>query len=274
MQASILRPHRVRPAPRGNVFHSPRRPDRRFLAAGNGDRTFRDLPRDTRRHPGRSGSDGQRRLNAGAVLYLYAGRLCLHGRYIARHVIRASNIADPTDFAATQPFYSARTRIAPRFQERSLPGGAQKSLPETKKTVSLCPHRKAQIVFAAGIFKRAKNATGCSAVRLAHLLWEQGVAGSNPVSPTGNGRTFRLCRFLLKDASSTTDFASLNDNRQHSPPKESITAVCNKPRNFTSCGASFQRKRRSSGESLSSWRILRFRMILRIQYSAMSKTIS
>ena len=219
MQASILRPHRVRPAPRGNVFHSPRRPDRRFLAAGNGDRTFRDLPRDTRRHPGRSGSDGQRRLNAGAVLYLYAGRLCLHGRYIARHVIRASNIADPTDFAATQPFYSARTRIAPRFQERSLPGGAQKSLPETKKTVSLCPHRKAQIVFAAGIFKRAKNATGCSAVRLAHLLWEQGVAGSNPVSPTGNGRTFRLCRFLLKDASSTTDSAILNEQQAAFAPK-------------------------------------------------------
>ena len=26
--------------------------------------------------------------------------------------------------------------------------------------------------------------TGCSAVRLAHLLWEQGVAGSNPATPT------------------------------------------------------------------------------------------
>ncbi len=101
VQASILRPHRVRPAPRGNVFHFPQRPDRRFLAAGNGNRIFRDLPRDTRRHPGRSGSDGQRRLNAGAVLYLYAGRLCLHGRHVARHVTRASNIADPTDFAAT-----------------------------------------------------------------------------------------------------------------------------------------------------------------------------
>ena len=25
---------------------------------------------------------------------------------------------------------------------------------------------------------------GCSAVRLAHLLWEQGVAGSNPATPT------------------------------------------------------------------------------------------
>ena len=28
------------------------------------------------------------------------------------------------------------------------------------------------------------NGTGCSAVRLAHLLWEQGVTGSNPVTPT------------------------------------------------------------------------------------------
>ena len=28
--------------------------------------------------------------------------------------------------------------------------------------------------------------SGCSAVRLAHLLWEQGVVGSNPATPTGN----------------------------------------------------------------------------------------
>ena len=26
--------------------------------------------------------------------------------------------------------------------------------------------------------------SGCSAVRLAHLLWEQGVDGSNPFTPT------------------------------------------------------------------------------------------
>ena len=29
-----------------------------------------------------------------------------------------------------------------------------------------------------------KSNTGCSAVRLAHLLWEQGVPGSNPGIPT------------------------------------------------------------------------------------------
>ena len=28
--------------------------------------------------------------------------------------------------------------------------------------------------------------TGCSAVRLAHLLWEQGVEGSNPFTPTAD----------------------------------------------------------------------------------------
>ena len=28
------------------------------------------------------------------------------------------------------------------------------------------------------------NVAGCSAVRLAHLLWEQGVVGSNPATPT------------------------------------------------------------------------------------------
>ena len=28
------------------------------------------------------------------------------------------------------------------------------------------------------------NSSGCSAVRLAYLLWEQGVVGSNPTTPT------------------------------------------------------------------------------------------
>ena len=31
---------------------------------------------------------------------------------------------------------------------------------------------------------QSKKRTGCSAVRLAHLLWEQGVPGSNPGTPT------------------------------------------------------------------------------------------
>ena len=33
--------------------------------------------------------------------------------------------------------------------------------------------------------------SGCSAVRLAHLLWEQGVTGSNPVTPTDRKHLFR-----------------------------------------------------------------------------------
>ena len=36
--------------------------------------------------------------------------------------------------------------------------------------------------------------TGCSAVRLAHLLWEQGVPGSNPGTPT---REETICGFLF-----------------------------------------------------------------------------
>ena len=32
--------------------------------------------------------------------------------------------------------------------------------------------------------EKIKKDSGCSAVRLAHLLWEQGVVGSNPATPT------------------------------------------------------------------------------------------
>ena len=35
-------------------------------------------------------------------------------------------------------------------------------------------------IFAPAFTKQS----GCSAVRLAHLLWEQGVVGSNPATPT------------------------------------------------------------------------------------------
>jgi hypothetical protein len=40
--------------------------------------------------------------------------------------------------------------------------------------------------FALSFEKRSSfyEETGCSAARLAHLLWEQGVAGSNPATPT------------------------------------------------------------------------------------------
>ena len=37
--------------------------------------------------------------------------------------------------------------------------------------------------------------SGCSAVRLAHLLWEQGVVGSNPATPTINKPL--IIRYLL-----------------------------------------------------------------------------
>ena len=38
--------------------------------------------------------------------------------------------------------------------------------------------------------------SGCSAVRLAHLLWEQGVVGSNPATPTSL-RNWQLQFFRL-----------------------------------------------------------------------------
>ena len=40
--------------------------------------------------------------------------------------------------------------------------------------------------------------SGCSAVRLAHLLWEQGVVGSNPATPTdkNQGVTVKCSSFF------------------------------------------------------------------------------
>ena len=40
------------------------------------------------------------------------------------------------------------------------------------------------IKYFAYLCTRKQDSTGCSAVRLAHLLWEQGVPGSNPGIPT------------------------------------------------------------------------------------------
>ena len=39
--------------------------------------------------------------------------------------------------------------------------------------------------------------TGCSAVRLAHLLWEQGVSGSNPGIPTKKENSLLFSFFCI-----------------------------------------------------------------------------
>ena len=39
--------------------------------------------------------------------------------------------------------------------------------------------------------------SGYGAVRLAHLLWEQGVEGSNPFAPTENQGVTRVCDSLF-----------------------------------------------------------------------------
>ena len=41
-------------------------------------------------------------------------------------------------------------------------------------------------------FKNELIVSGCSAVRLAHLLWEQGVVGSNPATPTKKNQLFTM----------------------------------------------------------------------------------
>ncbi len=39
--------------------------------------------------------------------------------------------------------------------------------------------------------------SGCSAVRLAHLLWEQGVASSNLATPTRKAQTLNKCLCMM-----------------------------------------------------------------------------
>ena len=43
--------------------------------------------------------------------------------------------------------------------------------------------------------------TGCSAVRLAHLLWEQGVVSSNPTTPTMKYRLMAVFFYALSEIS-------------------------------------------------------------------------
>ena len=53
--------------------------------------------------------------------------------------------------------------------------------------------------------------SGCSAVRLAHLLWEQGVVGSNPATPTkkkGNLSSTMSCLSFYIHFSSKRVFSS------------------------------------------------------------------
>ena len=56
-----------------------------------------------------------------------------------------------------------------------------KVVENVRKVVKKFGILKKTITFAP---RNTKGTTGCSAVRLAHLLWEQGVPGSNPGIPT------------------------------------------------------------------------------------------
>ena len=57
-----------------------------------------------------------------------------------------------------------------------------------KKSLQTFAYIKKSRTFASLLRDKAiekiKKDSGCSAVRLAHLLWEQGVVGSNPATPT------------------------------------------------------------------------------------------
>lgn len=54
------------------------------------------------------------------------------------------------------------------------------------------------------------NRSGYSAVRLAYLLWEQGVVGSNPTTPTIKTRSFNKLRVFYLLLSQ----ACLNEEKQ------------------------------------------------------------
>ncbi len=45
--------------------------------------------------------------------------------------------------------------------------------------------------------RKSTGFSGCSAVRLAHLLWEQGVVGSNPATPTTKRQSSKMVAFFV-----------------------------------------------------------------------------
>ena len=62
--------------------------------------------------------------------------------------------------------------------------------------------------------------SGCSAVRLAHLLWEQGVVGSNPATPTdeNQGVTVKCSSFFVARMGAvelTVDLDNVNQDVNH-----------------------------------------------------------
>ena len=66
-------------------------------------------------------------------------------------------------------------------------------------------------------FQNTDNSSGCSAARLAHLLWEQGVAGSNLATPTTCKRNQgNLVPFLFRMVLSLKNTCVLN-KILHSP---------------------------------------------------------
>ncbi len=73
--------------------------------------------------------------------------------------------------------------------------GGRKNMKLRQKTIKYLQYREKRHTFASLFSKHS----GCSAVRLAHLLWEQGVASSNPATPTSQAEysRVRLCSALL-----------------------------------------------------------------------------
>ena len=81
---------------------------------------------------------------------------------------------------------------------------------------------------------RKKETTGCSAVRLAHLLWEQGVPGSNPGTPTEITRVQKSALvFSYHNTINNTPTPNITPLHRPTPPQNIIgfRAIRNLTRN-------------------------------------------
>jgi hypothetical protein len=76
-------------------------------------------------------------------------------------------------------------QIAGNFAERIISVKVRYGLRDSIRFANIdVPRAIEQHDFVSWVQLEKHGKTGCSAAWLAHLLWEQGVGGSNPLTPT------------------------------------------------------------------------------------------